>query len=211
VKNIEKKTLTEEENQQFHYNSWCYLFRTARFLDIDGNDPEQQPCWFGMFGGKYKKTKASGQKAAELIFNDPYFMYWRLGMGAQKPSKEGVPAMAVGTSLKDVNDLIDTLVKEGPNKHPHRRAGQGGGMTIAGDSGMGPATTYLHGDAHIKLQTGQYGTTLAKTFYDNPLVVFERFRVKTHASWGAGHVDHDVRSRPKEINELYTDITPPVL
>lgn len=40
---------------------------------------------------------------------------------------------------------------------------------------------------------------MATTFYEDPIVVFERFRVKTHASWGAAHVDHRARSRLDEI------------
>ena len=68
-------------------------------------------------------------------------------------------------------------------------------MMIAKASGMGPVTTYLHGDAHIELQVGKFGSTLAHAFYKDPIVVFERFRVKTFASWGLGHVDHRVRSR----------------
>ena len=64
---------------------------------------------------------------------------------------------------------------------------------------MGAGTTYTAGRAHLKMQTGKFGTTLALAFYSDPLVVLERFRVKTQASWGAGHVDHDVQTRPRMI------------
>ena len=60
---------------------------------------------------------------------------------------------------------------------------------------MGPATTFMGGKHHVELQSGVYGCTLAKAFYKDPMVVFERFRIKTEAGWGAGHVDHSVQSR----------------
>jgi hypothetical protein len=82
----------------------------------------------------------------------------------------------------------------------HDRGGGQTSMMIVQKSGMGPVTTYLHGDAHIELQVGKFGSTLAHAFYNDPIVVFERFRVKTFASWGLGHVDHRVRSRIENYN-----------
>lgn len=196
--------MTPSQIIQFHYNSWVYLFRTARLLDIDVRPgraifPEQSRCWFAMFGGRYGNKNMTSTKAAQAFLNDSYFMYWRLGMGSQAPSRSGEPAMCVGTTLADVHSFIERKVNDGPVAHLHRRMAQGGGRIIAGDSGMGAGTTYMHGRAHLEIQTGRFGATLAKAFYKNPLVVLERFRVKTHASWGAGHVDHDVQSRPRMI------------
>ena len=196
--NNRKIPMTLRERQQFHYNSWCYILLNSRFLDINGKSEDQEKCWFGMFGGLWKGDKTNGKNAARMIYNDPYFMYWRLKMGSQKPS-DGDPAMAVGTSLEDVSKWIEKLISKGNDIHDHRRTAQGGGAKIASDSGMGPATTYMHGDAHLEIQTGKIGSTLASIFYKDPIVVLERFRVKTHGSWGAGHVDHDVKSRSKLI------------
>ena len=202
------ENMSTEEIIQFHYNSWYMLFTNARILDVSarkGNPSweTQSKCWFGMFGGNYEGKSWLAGKAAAEIFNDNYFMYWRENMGAQGPkSKEpnkGDPAMCVGHSLQDLNDFIEKKVRDGLAAHVHKRCGQGGGKIIAGDSGMGGGTTYMAGKSHLKLQTGKFGATLAHAFYKNPLVVLERFRVKTHASWGAGHVDHDVQSRIKHI------------
>lgn len=195
--------MSQEQIIQFHYNSWLALARHGRLLNINAREGDedykyQARCWFAIFGGKYKNVKLGSTAAAELVFNDLYFMYWRLGMGSQGP-KQGREAMCVGRTLNDVNAFIEGKVRDGMTAHPHRRMAQGGGRVIAGDSGMGAGTTYMHGDSHIKMQTGPYGATLAHAFYRDPLVVFERFRVKTHASWGAGHVDHDVQSRPRMI------------
>ena len=154
-----------------------------------------------MFGGKLKDTKLGSTAAAELVLNDPYFMYWRLGMGSQN-ARSGREAMCVGRTTQEVNEFMEGKVLDGMRAHPHRRMAQGGGRVIAGDSGMGAGTTYMHGDSHIAMQVGPFGSTLAHAFYTDPLVVFERFRVKTHASWGAGHVDHDVQSRPNMITYL---------
>ena len=196
--------MTPTQIVQFHYNSWVALFRHARLLNVTARSEqavfaEQARCWFGMFGGRLGALKMRGNAAAEHVFNDRYFMYWRLGMGSQGPSKSGDPAMCVGRTLDDLNAFLEHKVADGPVAHLHRRMAQGGGKKIAGDSGMGPATTYMHGPAHVQLQTGVFGATLAHAFYQDPLVVFERFRVKTHASWGAGHVDHNVQSRPRMI------------
>lgn len=191
---------------QFHYNSWCSLARHGRKLNINARegDPDfkyQSRCWFAMFGGKLKDTKLGSTAAAELVLNDPYFMYWRLGMGSQN-ARSGREAMCVGRTTQEVNEFMEGKVLDGMRAHPHRRMAQGGGRVIAGDSGMGAGTTYMHGDSHIAMQVGPFGSTLAHAFYTDPLVVFERFRVKTHASWGAGHVDHDVQSRPNMITYL---------
>lgn len=196
-------TLSEAQNIQFHYNSWLALARHGRLLNINAREGDadfkyQSRCWFAMFGGKYKDMTLGSTKAAQLVFNDLYFMYWRLGMGSQRP-KNGREAMCVGRTLEEVNAFIEGKVRDGMTAHPHRRMAQGGGRVVAGDSGMGAGTTYMHGESHINMQVGPFGATLAHAFYSRPLVVFERFRVKTHASWGAGHVDHDVQSRPSMI------------
>jgi hypothetical protein len=195
--------MTDEQIIQFHYNSWLALARHGRLLNINAREMDndfkyQARCWFAIFGGKYKDLKRSSTAAAELVFNDRYIMYWRLGMGSQG-AKSGREAMCVGHTLNDVNEFIEGKVRDGMKAHPHRRMAQGGGRVIAGDSGMGAGTTYMHGDSHIRMQVGAYGSTLAHAFYNDPLVVFERFRVKTHASWGAGHVDHNVQDRPRMI------------
>jgi len=196
--------MTPQQIVQFHYNSWVALFQNARLLNVNTRPDqavfaEQKRCWFGMFGGTMESLDMRGNAAAAHIFNDKFFMYWRLGMGSQGPSKTGGPAMCVGLSMDDLNAFIERKVMDGRVAHLHRRMAQGGGKKVAGDSGMGPATTYIHGSAHLQIQTGTFGATLAHAFYQDPLVVLERFRVKTHASWGAGHVDHDVQSRPKMI------------
>lgn len=203
--------MTPEQIVQFHYNSWVALFRFARLLNVNTRPvqaifAEQARCWFGMFGGKYGTSNIGGNAAAERVFNDKFFMYWRLGMGSQGPSKTGGPAMCVGTTMDDLNAFIERKVNDGPVAHLHRRMAQGGGKKVANDSGMGPATTYMHGSAHLQMQTGPFGATLAHAFYQDPLVVLERFRVKTHASWGAGHVDHDVQSRPRELFHQYVSL-----
>lgn len=175
----------------FHYHSWVRIFEKACLLDIrdDGN---QKKVWWGLFGGKYKEKRLGGQKAGQRVFNDKYFMNWRLQMGSQKSIKKKEPMCPDGM---DINKFIEQKVKEGFETHIHTRNNQGGGKKIAWDSGMGPATTFMGGKHHIEIQTGAYGCTLAKAFYNDPLVVFERFRVKTEAGWGAGHVDHSVQSR----------------
>jgi len=202
------ENMTMKEQVEFHYNSWVMLFKHARLLDISIRQGQkkwksQRNCWFGMFGGD---GQSAGKAAAE-IFNDNYFMYWRENMGTQGPKKtnpnKGEAAMCIGTTLAQINKFIERKVSHGPAAHMHKRCGQGGGKIIAGDSGMGGGTTYTAGAAHLELQTGKFGATLAHAFYTNPMVVLERFRVKTHASWGAGHVDHNVQSRPRRINDLY--------
>ncbi len=202
------ENMTLKEQVDFHYNSWFMLFKHARLLDISIRQGQkkwksQRKCWLGMFGGD---GQAAGKAAADL-FNDNYFMYWRENMGTQGPKKtnpnKGEAAMCVGTTLAQINEFIERKVSHGPAAHMHKRCGQGGGKIIAGDSGMGGGTTYTAGAAHLELQTGKFGATLAHAFYTNPMVVLERFRVKTHASWGAGHVDHNVQSRPRRINDLY--------
>lgn len=195
--------MTKEQLVQFHYNSWIALCNNARFLDI-GSRPgqalfrEQSQCWFAMFGGRFQNQTMTSTLAAQTVLNNKYYMYWRLGMGSQGPCQK-TAAMCVGTSLNDVQDFLRKKVEDGPVAHLHRRMAQGGGKMIAGDSGMGAGTTYTAGRAHLKMQTGKFGTTLASAFYSDPLVVLERFRVKTQASWGAGHVDHNVQSRPRMI------------
>jgi len=211
--------MSEEELVQFQFNSWKRLSTTACLLDISARSDsltwkKQKPCWYGMFGGydpsvvsEKKKDVPAGQASAQ-IFNDNYFMYWRENMGPQGPKKvDGSlePAMCVGWTLQDVTKFIEKKVNDGTAAHMHKRNAQGGGKLIAGNSGMGGATTYTAGQAHLELQTGSFGSTLAATFYNDPIVVLERFRVKTHASWGQGHVDHDVQSRPSGINLLYCD------
>lgn len=201
--NKNMSNMTQEQIIQYHYNSWIALFNNARFLDI-GTRPgqalfeEQSRCWFAMFGGKFQNLTMTSTLAAQTILNNKYYMYWRLGMGSQGPVKKAA-AMCVGTSLVDVQHFIRKKVEDGPVAHLHRRMAQGGGKIIAGDSGMGAGTTYTAGRAHLRMQTGKFGTTLALAFYSDPLVVLERFRVKTQASWGAGHVDHDVQTRPRMI------------
>jgi len=203
-------TMSKEEIIQFHYNSWVFLFRNARFLDI-GTRPgmalfrEQSTCWFAMFGGKFQNKSMTSTIAAQTILNNKYYMYWRLGMGSQSPHKTQGPAMCEGSSLSEVQAFIQKKVEDGPVAHLHRRMAQGGGKIIAGDSGMGAGTTYTAGAAHLELQTGSFGSTLALAFYSDPLVVLERFRVKTQASWGAGHVDHNVQSRPTMIQYVHQD------
>ena len=210
--------MSEEELVQFQFNSWKRLSTKACLLDISARSDsltwkKQKLCWYGMFGGHdpsvvsgKKKGVPAGQASAQ-IFNDNYFMYWRENMGPQGPKKvkggPTDPAMCVGWKLQDVTEFIEKKVNDGAAAHMHKRNAQGGGKLIAGDSGMGGATTYTAGQAHLELQTGSFGSTLAATFYNDPIVVLERFRVKTHASWGKGHVDHDVQSRPKGINRLY--------
>ena len=189
--------MSDAELVQYHYNSWVALFKRARLLDITGTGPEQAILWYGIFGGVYEDVSRSSTDASREIFNDPYFMYWRMEMGSQKP--KGQPAMCVGTSLVDLTAFIQQKVDDGSRKHLHRKMAQGGGRKIAGDSGMGAATTYMQGSHHLQIQTGPIGATLAAAFYEDPIVVLERFRVKTHASWGAGHVDHSVHSRLTNI------------
>jgi hypothetical protein len=200
--------MSDSELVQFHYNSWVYLFKNARMLDITGTGPEQAVNWYGMFGGIFEGVQRLSTAASRTVFNDPYFMYWRKGMGSQKPNKK-VPAMCVGTSLVHLTAFIQTKVNDGPRKHLHRKMAQGGGRKIAGDSGMGSATTYMQGVHHLQLQTGPIGATLAHAFYVDPMVVLERFRVKTHASWGAGHVDHSVHSRLANITYGTCSRSPP--
>tara|TARA_B110001452_G_scaffold71343_1_gene57609 strand:+ start:422 stop:2797 length:2376 start_codon:yes stop_codon:yes gene_type:complete len=216
----EQQTLINmsEELVQFQFNSWKRLSTTACLLDISARSgsltwKKQKLCWYGMFGGHdpsvlsgKKKVVPAGQASAQ-IFNDNYFMYWRENMGPQGPKKvkggPTDPAMCVGRTKQDVINFIEKKVNDGAAAHMHKRNAQGGGKLIAGDSGMGGATTYTAGQAHLELQTGSFGSTLAATFYNDPIVVLERFRVKTHASWGKGHVDHNVQSRPPGINRLY--------
>jgi hypothetical protein len=195
--------MTPDQIIQFHYNSWLALARHGRLLNINAREGDadfkyQSRCWFALFGGKYKDLKLGSTAAAELVFNDAFIMNWRIDMGSQQP-KQGREAMCVGRNLEDVNAFIEGKVRDGMTAHPHGRNPQGGGRVVAGSMGMGSGTTYLHGDSHIRMQTGRFGATLAHAFYNDPLVVFERFRVKTHASWGDGHVDHDVQSRPRMI------------
>lgn len=199
--------MTEEQIVQYHYNSWVALFLNARFLDVGTRPsqalfPEQSRCWFAMFGGRFENQTMTSTLAAQAILNNKYFMYWRNQMGSQAPHKTQGPAMCVGTSLAEVQSFIRKKVEDGPTAHLHRRMAQGGGKIIAGDSGMGAGTTYTAGSAHLQMQTGAFGSTLALAFYSDPLVVLERFRVKTQASWGAGHVDHNVQSRPKMIQYI---------
>jgi len=182
--------MSKDEYTLFNAIALNKVTRYARHLDVSAkNHVNQETCWKAIFGG----TKLAQTKAAAEIMNDPYFMYWRLKMGNSKGN------MCTGTSLDDLNAYFERKVGGGIHTHPHGRCAQAGGIKVAGDSGMGGATTYVHGAAHIRLQVGKFGATLARAFYTDPLVVFERFRVKTHAAWGAGHVDHDVRSRTKEI------------
>lgn len=206
------ENMTSDELVEFHYNSWFMLFKHARLLDISirkdqPNWNSQKKCWLGMFGGDGQ----SAGKAAADNFNDNYFMYWRENMGTQGPKKtepnKKDAAMCIGTTLAQINEFIERKVRHGPAAHMHKRCGQGGGKIIAGDSGMGGGTTYTAGAAHLELQTGPVGATLAHAFYKEPLVVLERFRVKTHASWGAGHVDHSVQSR-LVINDCYAPPNP---
>lgn len=173
--------------RSFYYHSWVRIFEKACLLDIrDGGTQEE--VWWGLFGGQYKKERFGGQKAGQQVFNDKYFMNWRTGMGSQS-------GLSMCPDGMDINEFIESKVKEGFDAHIHTRNNQGGGKKIAWDSGMGPATTFMGGKHHVELQTGAYGCTLAKAFYKDPLVVFERFRIKTEAGWGAGHVDHSVQSR----------------
>ena len=171
----------------FYYHSWVRLFEKACLLDIC-DDGKQKKLWWGLFGGQYKNERLKGQKAGQQVFNDKYFMNWRTGMGSQS----GLSMCPAGMNI---NEFIESKVREGFDAHVHTKNSQGGGKKIAWDSGMGPATTFMGGKHHVELQTGAYGCTLAKAFYNDPLVVFERFRIKTEAGWGAGHVDHSVQSR----------------
>lgn len=191
------KTMTQMEYTLFNILSLHKLSCHARQLDITANRTgvmdraydAQERCWRAIFGGKgLAQTKA----AAESM-NNPYFMYWRLQMGNSYGN------MCTGTSLEDLNRYLEQKLNEGFFAHPHTRCAQSGGIKIAGNSGMGGCTTYVHGNSHVELQVGKYGSTLADAFYEDPIIVFERFRVKTHASWGAAHVDHRVRSRLDEI------------
>lgn len=173
--------------KMFQYHSWFRLFKKAQLLNIK-DDGNQKKLWWGLFGGQYKNERFGGQKAGQQVFNDKYFMNWRTGMGSQS-------GLSMCPDGMDINEFIESKVREGFDAHIHTRNNQGGGKKIAWDSGMGPATTFMGGKHHVELQTGAYGCTLAKAFYNDPLVVFERFRIKTEAGWGAGHVDHSVQSR----------------
>lgn len=195
--NARAETMSKAEYTLFNMLTLHQLANHSRALNVtavkeglvDKAYAAQERCWKAIFGGK----KLPQRKAAAETFNDPYFMYWRYRMGNSKGM------MCTGTSLDDLNVYVEKKVKDGFYQHAHGRNPQAGGIKISKDSGMGGATTYVGGEAHNSLQIGEFGTTLANAFYNDPIVVLERFRVKTHASWGAGHVDHAVRSRLNEI------------
>jgi hypothetical protein len=192
-----EKTLSEAQYTLFMALTLHKVAKNSRRLNVtaarqgmmDKNYEDQERCWKALFGG----IKLTQRQAAVETFNDPFFMYWRYRMGNSKNM------MCNGTTLTDVNEYVEKKVKDGFFEHYHGRNPQAGGMKITKTSGMGGATTYVAGEAHINLQVGEFGNTLAQAFYKDPIVVMERFRVKTHASWGAGHVDHAVDSRLRDI------------
>ena len=158
------------------FMAWVSITKKACWMDINEGQEDVWKCIFG-------DQRTSARKHAERLMNDKGFMNWRKGMSHSN--------MLNGISLSDLNHYIEKKAGE----QGHARGFGQTSMMITRASGMGPATTYLHGDAHIELQVGKFGSTLAQTFYKDPIVVFERFRVKTFMSWGLGHVDHRVRSR----------------
>jgi hypothetical protein len=174
----------------YQLRAWFMLAENGLSLKLSpvAQTPKQNKCWKTIFGdGSISQTKLAWEN-----FGQRYLMYWREGMGNQKNG------MATGETLDSLKHYFIGKISPGTDhmfSHRHRRGAQGGGIKIAADSGMGGATSLFTGQHHVELQTGKFGTTLAHKFYKNPLVVFERFRVKTHGTWGLGHVDHSIRSR----------------
>lgn len=195
------QTYLHEEDLQpalvplFQLRAWYMLAENGLCLKLSphAQTQKQQMCWNAIFGTR----KRSQTDLAWEVFGQRHLLYWRQHMGNQKGG------MATGDTLASLKAYFESKVPESSDPsgidpfvyHRHRRGAQGGGNKLAADSGMGGATSFFTGKNHVALQTGKFGATLASLFYKSPLVVFERFRVKTHGSWGLGHVDHRVASR----------------
>jgi len=66
-----------------------------------------------------------------------------------------------------------------------------GGIKLPATSGMGPASSYYSGISHLKLQTCPAMMRLARSFYSQPIMIPERYRIKTAELWKSGaHIDH---------------------
>jgi hypothetical protein len=158
-----------------HLHEWVELAVNTFTLDLRApaaEDGEQDLLW----GAVHPRPAMPPRLHHPLVF------YRRKGLGYAPP---GV----------DFHAWLDGRLREEDvtmYSFYHESTAQGGGRAIASDSGMGQATTYLGGEAHLALQLHPALLALARKLYgcDCALPVPERFRTKRTQGWGKAHVDH---------------------